>query len=197
MALLELLVGVTLFSLVMLLLTAGQASLVQSWGQARRQAHQQDQLLRCQAIMSSQIRSTVSLMGPRTNTRVAGFDGQASQLTFVSSMPARPGGQPGLWLVTYRLEPGSGGGRLVAEERPALDAAYWQGQDYPGRKTVLLSGVQTFKLSYFTWDRRQRGLQERDQWLDRGSGRLPWSVRVEMDLGSRLLGWQLPLACGQ
>ena len=195
--LLELLVGITLFALIMVLLARSESFVLGAWRTGDQEVSRQQQLSGCLAVMLRQVRSAVPFKPPPGRRLVYSFAGRRDRLSFVSAASLAEGGEPGLWLVTYSLAPGGPeGGLLVVEQRPALDRGVWEGEARPVEGVSLLSGVNSLRFRYLELDRRRGRLLPRETWLAGRTPRLPTVVRVEMVVQGRRIDWYLPLACG-
>lgn len=194
--LLELLVGLTLFALIMALLTSSENFVLNAWRKGDQEVSQQRELNACLDVMLRQVRSAVPFNPPSTLRQTTAFIGGANRLTFVSALPVDQGGEPGLWLITYSLAPGGEeGGLLVAEQRQALNPAVWQGAAPAVEGISLLSGVGSLRFTYFQKDRQGDVLTPKDTWMLRGAPKLPAAIQVEMEVRGRILSWRLPVAC--
>jgi prepilin-type N-terminal cleavage/methylation domain-containing protein len=194
--LLEMLVGLTLFALLMALLASSENFVLNAWRKGDEEVSRQRELNACLEVMLRQVRSAVPFKPPSTLRQATGFIGDPNRLTFVSALPVDQGGEPGLWLITYSLAPGGEeGGLLVAEQRQALDPAVWQGAAPAVEGISLLSGVTSLRFIYFQKDRRGEVLTPRETWLLRGTPRLPAAIQVEMEVRGRTLSWRLPVSC--
>ncbi len=195
--LLELLVGITLFALLMVLLTSSESFVLNAWRKGNQEVAQQQELNACLDVMLRQVRSAVPFKPPSTLRQVQGFLGTRDRLTFVSALPVANSDEPGLWLITYSLAPGgSDGGLLVAEERQALNPAVWQGTAPAVEGISLLTGVTSLRFVYFEKDRNDETLVPKETWLRSGALKLPAAIQIEMEVRGRKLSWRLPVACG-
>jgi hypothetical protein len=194
--LLELLVGITLFALIMVLLTSSESFVLNAWRKGDEEVNHQQELNNCLDVMLRQVRSTVPFKPPYTRRQVKSFIGRPDRLSFVSALPVAEGGEPGLWLVTYSLAPGGPeGGLLVAEERNAMDAAAWSGAAPAVEGISLLSGVTSLRFVYFEKNRQGDQLEAKDNWVFNAAAKLPAAVQVEMEVRGRTISWRLPVPC--
>jgi type II secretory pathway component PulJ len=194
--LLELLVGITLFALIMVLLASSESFVLNAWRKGDEEVTHQQELSECLEVMLRQVRSTVPFKPPSTLRQVKSFMGRPDRLSFVSALPVSGGEEPGLWLITYSLAPGGPeGGLLVAEERRASDPAAWSGAAPAVEGISLLSGVTSLRFIYYEKNRRGDKLQAKDNWVFNAATKLPAVVQVEMEVRGRQLSWLLPVAC--
>ena len=194
--LLELLVGLTLFALIMVLLTSSESFVLNAWRKGDQEVNHQQELNACLEVMLRQVRSTVPFKPPSTLRQVKSFVGRPDRLSFVSALPVNEAGEPGLWLVTYSLAPGGPeGGLLVAEERQAMDPAAWSGAAPAVEGVSLLSGVTSLRFVYFEKNRQGDQLTAKDNWIFNAAAKLPAAVQVEMEVRGRRLSWRLPVPC--
>jgi type II secretory pathway component PulJ len=194
--LLELLVGITLFALIMVLLTSSESFVLNAWRKGDEEVTHQRELSDCLEVMLRQVRSTVPFKPPSTLRQVKSFVGRPDRLSFVSALPVAQDGEPGLWLITYSLAPGgSEGGLLVAEERRASDPAAWSGAAPAVEGISLLSGVTSLRFTYYEKNRQGDALEAKDNWIFNAATKLPAAVQVEMEVRGRQLSWLLPVAC--
>jgi hypothetical protein len=194
--LLEILVGITLFALLMVLLTGSESFVLNAWRKGDREVLEQQELNACLETMLRQARSAVPFQPPSVLRQVKGFIGTSDRLTFVSALPVADSEEPGLWLITYSLAPGgSDGGLLVAEERRALNPQVWQGTAPAVEGISLLSGVSSLRFLYFEKDRHDETLIPKEAWVRSGAPKLPAAIQVEMVVRGRKLSWRLPVAC--
>lgn len=195
MTLLEMLVALTIASLLVLLLVRTQATVLGAWRRQGAETRLQQELAACRDTLLRQVRSAVSFRPPRSLRRLYTFWGTPHSLTFVTSQALAPGSPPGLWLVTYTYVPGEepGTGWLTAGMRPALALRV----KAPAEAEPLLAEVGELRFTYLAWDRRRRRTVERPQWRDAGGGRLPLAVVLYLTVQGRRLRWLLPVAGGR
>lgn len=195
--LLELLVGLTLFVLLMVLLTRSESFVLNAWRTGDEEVARQQELSECLGVMLKQVRSAAPLKPPGGPRQSYGFVGGRDRLSFITTLPAAKGGEPGLWLVTYGLAPGGPeGGLLVAEERPALDSAVWRGGAPAVEGVSLLAGVSSLRFTYLERSRQDDQLAAKETWLSGGAPKLPAAVQVDIVADGRQHSWLLPVACG-
>lgn len=194
--LLELLVGITLFALIMVLLASSESFVLNAWRKGGEEVIHQQELSDCLEVMLRQVRSTVPYRPPSTLRQVKSFVGRPDRLSFVSALPVAQDGEPGLWLITYSLAPGGPeGGLLVAEERRASDPDAWSGAAPAVEGISLLSGVTSLRFIYYEKNRHGDELEAKDNWVFNAATKLPAAVQVLMDVRGQQLSWLLPIAC--
>jgi prepilin-type N-terminal cleavage/methylation domain-containing protein len=193
--LLELLVGMVLLALALAL--AGQATgLLNLEGAQRDQRlRQQQALFQAQEIISGQLRSAVPSPAQRGRRDPPALAGDARQLSFLTSLSLRQPSAPGLWRVTYRLEPAAGGkSKLVLTQFPAG----LEGAGAAGLSLTLAEGLTQAQFSYLALERPGQPQRVRPLWgEEQQRHQLPLAVLLQAKLGGQDLDWRLPLACAR
>jgi prepilin-type N-terminal cleavage/methylation domain-containing protein len=199
--LLELLVGMVLLGLALALVN--QAAGLMNLEGARRDQRlaRQQAVTQAREIMAGQVRSALPAPGQRTRQDPPVLTGDARQVSFLTSLSLQQPAAPGLWLVTYRLEPAAGGkGRLLLTQVPAglSGAAPTGGQ--AGLSLTLLPGLTQGSFTYLALERPGRPLRTHANWgLGQPEQRtaLPLAVLLQAKVGGQEVTWRLPLACAK
>lgn len=184
LTLLELLISMTLMSLILILLFGGLRLANRSWDAGQARAEETTEVRLVTRLLRRTLRQLVPTIVQDTMGAHLAFEGMGQSLTFTAPLPAHLG-PGGLYVITLSLNESGDAGqlRLVAHPyRPESnsDAAG------PGTETVVLvEGVQEGAFTYF-------GSPDPTQppaWSDRWDSplRLPQLVRLRLTTGS--LAW--------
>ena len=181
--LLEVLVGITIFSLVIVVLYAGYGLGIRSWESGERTQTAVSDLRLAGSFVRRHAAQAFPLAVSKSNAWRLWFEGEPERLVFVTSMPAYLG-QGGLYEMTLNVDQQQDGTALMVSRRLLHPDAE------PGRPGVddqprpLVADLEAAQFAYFgvTGDDGEASWHAR--WVDRQ--RLPRLVRLR--LRSRVIG---------
>ena len=179
--LLELLVAISIFSLLSVMMYGGLSFGVRAWERVGEADARQSDVQLIQSLLRrafSQVQP-LEVGGPRRRLRLA-FEGRRDGVFFVGPIPAYvgPGGH---YLIGLEVE-GSGAARALTlrweifrEERPDLDFTD------AAEREVLLHGVRDLRLRYFGAEDEALSPQWRAEWINNET--LPRLIQAEVEFG--------------
>ena len=141
--LIEMLVGLVLFSFILAMLYSGLFSLGKSFSSGTAQASENDE----SRLSLSFLRTCISQTSPLIDagTRNALFSGEEHNLVFVSSLPAHLGGER-LYLIRLQNEPSASGRQLQLHYQPLISGYLINDKQ---QIEPLLDDIQAINFSYF------------------------------------------------
>ena len=179
--LLELLVAITLFSMLSLMMYGGLSFGARAWERTGQADARQSQVQIVQSLLRrglSQVR--LAEYGANRRRPALAFEGGRDRLVFVGPMPAHLG-LGGDFLIGLEAEGPPGEKALILrwevfrEDRRNLDFTDAAEQE------ILLRGLEAFRLEYFGAEAQDLDPQWRREW--RNQEELPRLVRAEVDFG--------------
>lgn len=175
--LMELLVAITLLSLLSLVLTSSLRFGLSAWARGTEHAERVDQVLLVQDFLRRTIADAYPYFLPSDPTRGGGhvdFSGSARSLRFLASAPIALGGRG---RVRFEISSVGSPGRLdlvvVTAPELAAPAAIRE-------RKALISNVEAIELAYFGKRRSDRFAAWRDAW--EAEPELPQLVRLKVKL---------------
>ncbi|MCF7970023.1 MAG: prepilin-type N-terminal cleavage/methylation domain-containing protein [Methylococcaceae bacterium] len=177
--LLEVLIGMSIMSVMMLLLFASLRVCVQSWNAGEKKIAQVSQAATVQAFLYNKLQMALPLEDASTEEKQFSFRGNAQQLQFVAAMPASAA-RLGLQLFKLSLVPAQDKqeNELRVDIRPFFtqsDSAQWQEE-----QVVILDKIHSLRFAYFNGDEAEGNVGWQDEWLDKY--RLPALLSVDIEL---------------
>ncbi len=176
--LIEILVAMTLLSLVLAVLAGGLHLGTRVWDAETTRSEEESDVQAVQSFLRSLIQQAYPYHeGGRSDVA---FEGRTERLSFIAPLPAHVG-FGGFHRVRLELEQGRDGGRLVFRHvllHPDVDPG-----DAPEQikgETVLLTGVAALRIGYFGADGSRSPRSWRPEWVGRDT--LPDLVRIEISL---------------
>ena len=193
--LLEVLIGMSIMSIMMLLLFASLRICVQNWNAGERKIAQVSQAAIIQNFLQSKLHSAVPLDGDFLEEPQFSFQGSQDQMQFVAAMPASAG-RLGLQLFKMSLQPadrGEQGSVLQVEMHPFFPQGESDAQ-WTVKPVVILKKIHSLKFAYFGSDSDFRNSDSswQNNWLEKDS--LPRLVSVDIELVDGELWPQLVVA---
>lgn len=183
--LLELLISITLLGMILVLLFGGLRLGVRSWDAVQLQVDNLNTVRSVENFLRHEIEIAYPYRWKTVAAQRMAFQGSRSQLNFVAQPPSRIG-SGGLYAVSFEIEHGSRGKRLIWKQTPLSP----QMQDFTtlaqAQEVVLagveLSDVEDIWLSYF-------GLESDNtvpRWTDRweSDARLPMLIKIQVKLAN-------------
>jgi general secretion pathway protein J len=181
--LLEALVGITIFSLVVVALYAGFRLGVRSWESGERAHTTTSELRLASGFIRRQLSQAFPLAVSTGSAWRLWFEGSAERLVFISEMPAHLG-QGGMYELTMSVDRGEDGERLMVSRRllhPDVESGVAGAED---ETRPLLEELDSVRFDFYGSPRRDVEPTWQSSWDD--AQRLPSLVRVR--LASRAAG---------
>lgn len=178
--LLEVLLGMSLLSVMMLLLYGSLSTCVQNWDAGERKIAEVNQLAVVQKFFKNRLESVFPLEDNFTEEeRKFSFQGEQERIQFVSAMPASAG-RLGLQLFTLELDRGTmeKGGKINVTITPFFPLL--EGKEWDEEKVVIVEKVKKMEISYFGSEDRREEPEWKDEWLD--MKKLPLLISVAIEL---------------
>ena len=177
--LLEVLIGMSLLSVMMLLLFASLRTCVQSWNAGEKKIAQVSQAATVQAFLHNKLQMALPLEDASSEEKYFSFRGNAQQLQFVAAMPASAA-RLGLQLFNLSLVPvqDKQGDELRVDIKPFFtqsDTDQWQEE-----QVVILDNIHSLRFAYFNADETVGNAGWQDEWLDKDA--LPALLSVDVEL---------------
>ena len=184
--LLELIISITLVSIIVLIV-AGAASLgYRSFSKGERKLNAIERLRASLIIIDAQIQSGVPLTLEDGGVKQYYFVGEQDSLKF-STNHSIWGGQRGYVIVNYRVETDNQGKRtLFASE-------YKVGMENK-KETKLIEGFNEITFDYFRQDATEEEGEWVTQWVDEEM--MPTKIRLNLTRGSTSLAYIMPVRVG-
>ena len=172
--LVELLVGLALFSLLVTLLFGNVRFGLRAWQNAGANAEQFDRNMIAQDL----VRRTIGNLYPMLVTNGAlqqqiDFEGTKEAVSFLGNAPIAPNGG-GRFRFNVFIERRQAQADLVVSSTPELATA----SDQSTTRTLLVSGIDRAEFSYFGAAATERKLQWNDSWMQRSD--IPGLIRLRV-----------------
>ncbi len=149
--LLEILIGMSLLGVMMLLLFGSLRICVQNWDAGEDKIAQAGQAAIIQNFFINHLQNLLPLQDNFSEVKQFSFQGDASHIQFVSTMPASAG-RLGLQIFTIALDnPKATSGSLTVSMRPFFPVTNG-GTDWKTEKVVILKDVKQLIFSYYGLD---------------------------------------------
>lgn len=195
--LLEVLIGMSLLSIMMLLLFATLRTCVHSWNLGEKKIAEVSQAAIVQNFFQSKLHSTLPLnagfLEEKKDEREEekqrfSFEGNEGQLQFVSAMPASAG-RLGLQLFTMSLEQAEKGegSDLRVDIKPFFPKD--EDEEWQNEQVTILKNIKELRFAYYGLDEDSDEQQEnedefswQDEWLEKKT--LPKLVSVDIELAN-------------
>ena len=183
--LLEVLLGMSIMSIMMLLLFASLRICVQNWNAGEKKIAEVSEAAIVQSFLRNKLQATLPLDADFFEEPQFSFQGDKQTLQFVASMPASAS-RLGLQVFNLSMKKSQGkeGQELLVDIQPFFP----QGDDdeqWSEEKVVILQKIGSLKFSYFGPE-DGTGVEDdsfwQDDWLERN--RLPRLVGVDIELTS-------------
>ncbi len=183
--LIEVLIGMSLLSIMMLLIFSSLRISVRNWDAGEERILEVSETASVQNFFQRYLTAVKPLQDDfsEDETKLS-FQGDTSSLSFVASLPASAGRQ-GLQVFSLKLKKYEDGDELVVNIVPFYPLA--DGEEWQNEEVTLAEKISVFKLSYF-------GVSEEDEsedslwheeWLEQHN--LPSLVRVEIEFENGIL----------
>ncbi len=193
--LLEVLLGMSIMSIMMLLLFASLRICVQNWNAGEKKIAVVSEAAIVQGFLRNKLQATLPLDAEFFEEPQFSFQGDKQTLQFVASMPASAS-RLGLQLFKLSLKKAQGkdGQELLVDIQPFFP----QGADdeqWSEEQVVILENIHRLKFAYFGSEDegfRADDASWNDEWLERDS--LPRLVSIDVELTSGEVWPQLVVA---
>jgi hypothetical protein len=172
LTLVELIAALTVFALLVAVLTGLFRTSVLASEKVERNAERLDEMRHAHRFLRGAIEAARPVRWSINNRAVVAFDGDERELRFVSTLPPWPG-RGGLAELGLRLD----GRQLVLVRVPS--AGEQQGFTAGGERDVLVGGVRAIRFAYFGREPGARQPGWHSSWRDRGV--LPDLVRLDVE----------------
>ncbi|MBT3811818.1 MAG: prepilin-type N-terminal cleavage/methylation domain-containing protein [Gammaproteobacteria bacterium] len=181
--LLEVLLGMSIMSVMMLLLFASLRICVQNWNAGEKKIAEVSQAAIIQNFLQSKLHATVPLDGDFLEEAQFSFQGSQDQIQFVAAMPASAG-RLGLQLFKMNLQPsgrGEQGSYLQVEMQPFFPQGEGEEQGVE-KPVIILRKIQRLQFAYFGSDNAAKNSDSswQNDWLEKES--LPKLVSIDIEL---------------
>ncbi|MCI0400773.1 MAG: prepilin-type N-terminal cleavage/methylation domain-containing protein [Gammaproteobacteria bacterium] len=186
--LVEIMISLTLLSVILMLLFSSLHIASRSWTLAERTTEEIDELRLAGTFVSRQLGQIVPVVWMTGGERRIAFKGMHNELHFASTLPAHRGGG-GLYLLTLKVNEDDGNRRLdliyrlAKPEFPSFDIATLE--DF---STVsLIEGIETVELTYYG----AGGTEDEPTWHSEWQNleALPRLVRVQIKASDPAQVW--------
>lgn len=172
--LIEVLIGMTLFSLVLVLIFSGLHSISRSWRAANLQAEDNDNYRLVMSFIRRQLSQARPILYLDGEDNPVIFDGNNDNLRLVTPLPSHRGGY-GLYLVSFYINENT----LELSYQPLFTLKDWPGiEHYKSNRTALINNVTDLNFNYFGYAEDSKTARWHDSWNSRKQ--LPMLVRVKL-----------------
>lgn len=177
--LLEVLIGMSLLSVMMLLLFASLRTCVQSWNAGEKKIAQVSQAAIVQNFLQSKLLSALPLEADFLEKPQFSFQGNTEQLQFVAPMSASA---ERLGLQLFKISLGAvsqdEGRQMQVDMTPFFPQS--ETEQWRAEQVVVLKKIHSFKFAYFGADDTSSEPGWQNEWLDKHS--LPELVSIDVEL---------------
>ena len=181
--LIEVLIAMTLLSMMMVLLFASLKICADSWEKGENKINEVNEL----AVVYTFFQQHLSLAHPLWNDfsseeKTFSFQGSAHSLQFVSTMPASAG-KSGLQLFSVDLQSDNNDSFIKVSLMPFFPLA--EGAAWHKEEDILINHISDFSLAYFGSDDGLSLASWQDEWLAKNS--LPRLVKINITLDNNII----------
>ena len=182
--LIEVLIGMSLLSIMMLLLFGSLRISVRNWDAGENRMLEVSETAAVQNFFQRYLTTVRPLQDEFSEDEAKfSFQGQDSNLKFVASLPASAGRQ-GLQAFSLELKEYAEGDALLVNIAPFFPLG--DGDEWENEEVVLAENVSEFKLSYFgILEEFDDSPSWHDEWVEQN--KLPSLVKVEMEFDNGML----------
>lgn len=178
--LLEVLIGMSLLSVMMLLLFGSLRTCVQNWDAGEKKISEVNQLAVIQKFFKNRLESVFPLDDNfSTEEKVFSFQGEQERIQFVSAMPASAG-RMGLQIFKIELEQGTleKGDKIIVTIAPFFPLL--EGKEWDDEKVVIVEKIKKMEFAYFGAGEKEDEPQWTKDWLE--MKKLPLLVSIAIEL---------------
>ncbi len=187
--LLEVLLGMSIMSIMMLLLFASLRICVQNWNAGEKKIAQVSQAAIVQNFLQSKLHGALPLDADFFAEPEFSFQGDKDRIQFVAAMPASAS-RLGLQLFNLSLKKSVGeeGSELLVDIRPFFPQA--EAEEWGEEQVVILKQIKKLRFAYFGADEEadpfgddpEQDLLWQDEWLEREH--LPRLISIDVELSN-------------
>ncbi|MCK5828732.1 MAG: prepilin-type N-terminal cleavage/methylation domain-containing protein [Methylococcales bacterium] len=179
--LIEVLIGMSLLSVMMLLLFASLRICVQNWNAGEKKITQVSQAAIVQNFFQNKLHSTLPLEADFFEEKQFSFQGNQMQMQFVAPMAASVG-RLGVQLFTLSLEEGTDdtGSELKVNIRPFFPKSEDESEEWEEESIVILKNIQDLRFSYYGSDEDISDAEWQEEWIEKSN--LPKLVSIDIEL---------------
>ncbi|MCK5888478.1 MAG: prepilin-type N-terminal cleavage/methylation domain-containing protein [Methylococcales bacterium] len=179
--LIEILIGMSLLSVMMLLLFASLRTCVKNWNAGEKKIAQVSEAAIVQGFFQTKLYTALPLQADFFEEEKFSFQGEKEKIQFVSSMPSSAG-RLGLQLFLIRLQKEENGDNFeiivnISPFFPRNEEAEWEEESI-----TILKNVKKLQFSYFGQDGFIDEPDWLDEWVDQSA--LPKMVGIDITLGN-------------
>jgi general secretion pathway protein J len=180
--LIEVLIAMTLLSIMMVLLFTSLKICADSWGKGENKITDVNEIAVVYNFFQRDLSGAKPLWNDstaeqQTEEKTFSFQGKAQSLQFVSAFPASAG-RPGLQLFSLNLEDEDDNQVIKVTLTPFLPPS--EGEEWPKEEVTLIRRVTDFTMAYFgSEDGTSEGAWT-EEWLNKGV--LPRLVKISINL---------------
>lgn len=181
--LLEVLLGMSLLSVMMLLLFGSLRICVQNWDAGENKFAKVSQMALIQNFFTNHLQNALPLQDDISETKQFSFQGTENSIQFVSTMPASAG-RLGLQLFTVAFDNARHDeGAITVNMHPFFQAA--EGDDWKIDEVVILKQVKSISFTYFGANPENPTEEPAWQatWLEKNQTPLLVKIAIELDSG--------------
>lgn len=177
--LLEVLIGMSIMSVMMLLLFASLRICVQNWNAGEKKIAQVSQAATVQTFLYNKLQMALPLDIDFAEEKQFSFSGDARQLQFVAAMPASAA-RLGLQIFKLSLARGKNkqSDELLVDIRPFFGQS--DETDWKEEQVVILKNVQSLRFAYFNADDTEGEAGWQNEWVDKFD--LPELISIDIEL---------------
>lgn len=195
--LLEVLLGMSIMSIMMLLLFASLRICVQNWNAGEKKIAQISQAAIVQNFLQNKLYAAMPLDADFFEEKQFSFQGDKEKMQFVAAMPASAS-RLGLQLFNLSIKKPIGeqeGSQLLVDIQPFFPQA--DAEEWGGDPVVILKKIKQLRFAYFGSDSDDQSnfaddLAWQDDWLERKS--LPRLISIDVELTNGEVWPQLVVA---
>jgi general secretion pathway protein J len=174
--LLELLIAMTLMSLVLVLLYGGLRLTTRGWESGEESAEKLNEISLVHDFIRRQLQQSLTVFRDDPNQgRIVVFAGESARISVVAPMLSYLG-LGGLYVIELNVSGTEGAGQLHMRWYPYRPSAQDSGNE--GGETILLEGISDLRWAYFGFEQNEQIPQWHDRWQD--SERRPILVRLSL-----------------
>ena len=177
---LEVLIGMSLLSVMMLLLFSSLRTCVQNWDAGEKKISEVNQLAVVQKFFKTRLESVFPLEDNfSAEEKVFSFQGEQESVQFVSAMPASAG-RLGLQLFRIELERGTleKGDKIIVTIIPFFPLL--EGKEWGDEQVVIVEKVKKMEFAYFGAEERKDEPKWQKDWLE--MEKLPLLISIAIEL---------------
>ena len=177
---LEVLIGMSLLSVMMLLLFGSLRTCVQNWDAGEKKISEVNQLAVVQKFFKTRLESVFPLDDNfSSEEKTFSFQGEQERIQFVAAMPASAG-RLGLQLFTIELERGTleKGDNIIVTITPFFPLL--EGKEWDDEKVVIVEKIKKMEFAYFGAEKKEDEPQWTNDWLE--MKKLPLLISIAIEL---------------